>query len=932
MSDAAGVFVGRAWERGIVEAAVRAARDGTGRVLLIAGEPGVGKTRVAQWAASAAAAAGVRSGWGWASEDEGSPPYWPFRQAMRGIDGVGPVVFDVAAPDRRAESVAQERFRLFEEVAGALRAAAEPRGLLLVLDDMQWADPASLGLLVHLARGLADSRLFLLVNYRDTETSGTQPLLDALAALTREATVSRLHLQGLSEPEVAEQLADVTGWTMPGPVAAAVSARTRGNPFFVRELGRVLAASLDGTLPDSVRDAVRGRLAGLTAACRTLIAAAAALGSEFDSAALAGVTGRDLNRVFAALDEATAAGIIGPDLRFTHDLIREAARLEVPTATRSELHHAMAEYLAGLTDADRRAREIAHHRLEALPAGDPAVAVGAARQAAVEAMAHLAWEEADGLLARAIAGAPAPPEVRCELLIARAEAQVRAYDIEGSRSSLLAAAEIGRARGDGLAIARAVLTMEGVSDFTWDETWQSMRQEALAAIPPGDSGLRARLLAMLVVADMWHSPGDAKSRAAESLSMAERVGDRRAVVEALRASQIANSGPDGARLRKSLGDRLLTIGASGGDDDARLWGHLWRFDALAQLGDVDSAEAECDQVDAVAVRLRSPLARWHALRCRGTIAAARGRFTDALTIGRQAEAVARQSGHAGSLAPSLGFLVMVQAHLGHFDEIRDPALSFHAGSVVTAAMGAIQARWRLAVGDRAEAERLYRKLPPPTAIPPFLLLTTLAAMAELAAEFGDKPTAAQVHELLAPHADLFVCGGAGAILIEGSVRCALGIAAAATGRLDEAIRHLRSAADVNERAGLPGCAATARLQLARALRRRRPGDRDEAGALAVSAGAIASELGMVPLRAAADRFLAGLAGRGDSGLSQREAQVAAYVAQGLTNRQIAAAEHISERTVETHIRHIFTKLGLATRAQLAAWQAAGGERFRTAGQ
>src|SRR5260221_592630 len=180
----------------------------------------------------------------------------------------------------------------------------------------------------------------------------------------------------------------------------------------------------------------------------------------------------------------------------------------------------------------------------------------------------------------------------------------------------------------------------------------------------------------------------------------------------------------------------------------------------------------------------------------------------------------------------------------------------------------------------------------------------------------------------APPGALFVCGGAGAILIEGSARCALGIAAAASGRLDDAIRHLRVAVEVNEGVGLPGCAAFARLHLARALSRRRPGDRDEAAALATSAGAVAGDLGMVPLRAAADRFLAVLAGRGGGGLSQREAQVAAYVAQGLTNRQIAAAEHISERTVETHIRHIFSKLGFATLPQLPTWHAAGGGRGR----
>lgn len=931
MDGAAGALVGRARERGAVEAAAHAACDGAGGVLLVSGEPGVGKTRLAGWAAGVAAAAGMRRGWGGASEDEGSPPYWPFRQAMRGVDGIGPAVFDVALPDRRAETVAQERFRLFEAVADVLRAAAEPAGLLLVLDDMQWADPASFGLLVHLARGLADSRLFVMVNYRDTETSGRQPLLNALAALTREATVTRLHLEGLSEPEVAEQLSQVTGWAVPGSVAAAVCARTRGNPFFVRELGRVLAESSDGALPDGVRDAVRGRLGRLTPACRSLVASAAVLGAQLDPAALAGATGRDLDVVLAAVDEASTAGIIGPDRRFAHDIIREAARTDVPTATRLALHHAMAEHLAGRADADRRAAEIAHHRLEALPAGDPVAAVGAARRASAEAMAHLAWEQADGFLRRALDGAGAPPDVRCELLIARAEAQVRGYDIEGSRTSVLAAAEIGRARGDAATIAHAVLTMEGVSDVLWDGTWQGLCREALAGIPAGDSAVRARLLAMLVVADTWRSLADAKPRALEALTMAERVGERRAVVEALRASQIAHSGPNGASHRLAFGDRLLVIGADG-DDDARLWGHLWRFDALAQLGEVDGAEAEAGDIDAAAARLRSPLARWHALRCRGTIAAARGRFTDALACGRQAEALARRSGHAGSLAPSLGFLAVVQAHLGDFDGIQDPALSVHAASIVTTSMRAIQGRWRLAIGDRGEAERLYHTLPSPAAVPPFLLLTTLAAMAELAAEFGDKVVAAQVHELLAPYADLFVCGGAGAILIEGSVRCALGIAAAAIGRLDDAVRDLRTAVEVNERAGLPGCAAIAKLQLARALNRRRPADRDEAAALATSTAAVAGDLGMVPLRAAADRFLAVLAGRGDGGLSQREAQVAAYVAQGLTNRQIAAAEHISERTVETHVRHIFTKLGFATRAQLAAWQATGGERVRTPGQ
>ncbi len=182
--------------------------------------------------------------------------------------------------------------------------------------------------------------------------------------------------------------------------------------------------------------------------------------------------------------------------------------------------------------------------------------------------------------------------------------------------------------------------------------------------------------------------------------------------------------------------------------------------------------------------------------------------------------------------PSLGFLAAVHADLGD-TRPADPQLPTGYRGGPSVSMRAIEARSALRFGDRGEAERIYHTLPPPADIPPFLLLTTLAAMAELAAEFGDKAAAAQAHDLLAPHADLFVCGGAGAILIEGSARCALGIAAAAIGRLDDAIRDLRTAV---------------------------------------------------------------------------------------------------ERTVETHIRHIFTKLGFATRAQLAAWQATGGAQVRTPDQ
>jgi DNA-binding CsgD family transcriptional regulator/tetratricopeptide (TPR) repeat protein len=920
-----GHFVGRQRERAQLDARLAAAHAGAGQLVLVAGEPGVGKTRLADEATGTARRLGFATAWGRATDEAGSPPYWPFRQVLRALRGGGRVPSDVdLLGPRRGERPADERFALFEAVSDTLAAAAAPDGLLVVLDDVQWADPASLLLLVHLARGLDGARLAVVATYRDTETAGQDAVRAALAAMAREPAVTRIRLSGLDEAEVATQLAGVTGWAVPPSVAAAVCHRARGNPFFVAELGRLLAEPGDGTLPDGVRDAVRARLGRLSPGCRPVVSAAAVLGSDVDASTLAAATGRPLPGVLAALDEATAAGIL-TDLRFTHDLIRESARLEVPTTHRHVLHARAAEHLGGRADADRRVAEIAHHWLESLPSGDSAAAVRWAEKAAAQASAQFAWEEADALYRRALEAASGPgftPRERGELLLCRAEAQVRGYGVDGARESLLAAVAIGRELGDPMTLARAVLTMEGLSDFRWDDVGRALCEEALAGFPAQDSAVRARLLAKLVVFESWHALDKAEPLSREALAMAERVGDRKALVEALRARQMVRSGPDGVTDRLALGDRLVRAGADG-DPDAVLWGRMWRFDAMAQLGDLDGAEAELIPIDAVADRMRSPLARWHATRARATIAMARGRFEAARSLGEQAEALVRRAGHTGALMPSIGFLTTLWLMTGDGERAPDENLLANVSSVAGGALRATTAFWRIAAGDHDGARRLYRTLPTLEALPPFVLLPGVAATAELAAELGDAERAAQAYRMLLPYADLFVCGGAGVVVVTGSARRPLGVAAAALGRLDEAVSHLRAALAADERAGTRPYAAMDRFELARVLaRRRRPGDRDEAAALAAAATAAADRLGMAPLLRRARELAGSLSGRVPGPLTARERQIAELVAQGLTNRQIAAAEHISERTVETHVQHVLGKLGFATRTQIATWVAA----------
>ncbi|MFD0585509.1 ATP-binding protein [Dactylosporangium darangshiense] len=892
-------FVGRERERALLTERLRGARDGAGRVVLIGGEPGVGKTRLAQEAAGVATGLGMFCAAGRAADDDGSPPLHAVRQVLQAIGAAGEIDAGGRAPD--------EPFRRNAAVVEAIAAAGAARGgLFVLLDDVQWADPGSLRLLVHLARNIAREPVAVVATYRDSEPAPA--LRDALAALAREPIVDRIALEGLSEDEVGVQLNAVAGFAVPACVAAAVHRRTRGNPFFVGELGAQLArrevTDADG-LPAGVRDAVRARLNRLGGDARAVAHAAAVVGAAAEPALLAAVTGLPLAGVLAAVDEARAARIL--DGRgFTHDLIREAAAAEVPTTQRLSLHAAAAETLLPGGDAAR----IAHHLLESLPLGDAASAAAWARRAGDLAVEKHIWEEAAQWYGRAAdAGIPE----RVDVLLARARAQMRAYDIDGARTSLLAAADLARAEGNGEALAEAVLVMEGVSDFLWDPIGHSLTNEALAALPDGDSGLRARLLAGLVVMDVWRVPGDAGRRSLDALGMAERVGDRRALVEALRARQFACSGPDGAEERLALGDRLLAMGAA--DDDAAMWGRLWRFDAFAQMGQMHAVAGEAAALAALAEQTRSPLCRWHTLRCRAAIAHARGRYREAIALGEEAIELNRRSGHVGSMLPSVGFLMGVQATIGDFEREPEQIVLQYLHEAPSWGMRGMLANWLLSAGREQEARDWYTGLPDVEQVPAFVRLPAASGLIGLAVAFGDTERIERLYDAMLPHADRFVCGGAGVVVIEGPTRLPLGIGASALGRHAEAEAHLRAAIAEAERAGMPGAAATARYRLAHALLAAGGGEA-EAAVLARAAESAAGALGMRPLEAAAASLVAE---RPRSALTRREEEIAGLVAQGLTSRAIAARLHLSERTVETHVQHILTKLGLANRTQLATW-------------
>ncbi|MEV4316849.1 AAA family ATPase [Actinocrispum sp. NPDC049592] len=906
-------LVGRRAEVELLGDRRAAAFAGSGQVVLVAGEPGIGKTRLAQ-------ELGATAVWGRAVQDDGSPPYWPFRQVLRTLATRHPagqltsdlalIAPEVGAGPTRPITSAEERFRVFEAVTEYLVTAAEADGLLIVLDDVHWADPPTLHLLVHLARSIRSSKLLILAAYRDTEAH--EAMSETLASLSREDTVTRIRLRGLTEAEVATQLAGLTGAPVADDVAAKVTRQSHGNPFFVAELGRLIHGTDE--LPDAVRDAVRARLKALS---DHEVLRAGSLLASLDPGVLAEVLQRPLAEVLSALDEAAQAGLVD-GRRFVHDLVREAARLDLPTALRLDLHRRIAVHFGQRGDSGTRVAEIAHHWLESLPAGDPVKAAEWAERAADMAMAQLAWENASILYSRTLAAFPdLKPRARASLLCRLGIARLRRFDVIGGEEALREAAASAREAGDSNALAEVALAMEAMSSAEWNNTGKALCDEALAALPRDDNPLRSRLLAQRAAEGAFTGAPEVDELSREALGIAGRTGDPQALRSALRARQLACSGPDGVHERLSLADRMLALGVADDDAEALLWGRMWRFDAYCQLGRLDDAEAQLAAIGEAAARIRTAVAQWHHVRAQAAIAHARGNFERARELADTALDLVKDTG--GSVVTQVTVTVvatvagMTGDEAGVLEEYGERYL-FHPPEIVASLIGG----WHASCGRLDIARRCYHPQQVHDVIGGMRFLPVMAGLVVLATTFEDKATAQAAYERLLPYGELITCGGAGVVTLNGAVHGVLGLAAAAVGRLDDAVRHYRQALVVNERSGMRPHVATVGLDLARVLiRRRRPGDRDEALALATSVAAQAEALGMRPLLAQARE----LTGNSSDPLSKREQEIAVLVGQGLTNRQIAAATHISVRTVETHVQHILAKLGLSTRTQIAAWAA-----------
>ncbi|HXM56392.1 MAG TPA: AAA family ATPase, partial [Candidatus Dormibacteraeota bacterium] len=614
-------FVGREDELAALTADLETALGGSGGVVLLGGEPGIGKTRLVEELAARAAARGALALWGRCWEGEGAPAFWPWVQVVRAyvqasdaaalredmaagaadIAQLVPAVHDrlPGLPEPPASEPDAARFRLFDSLAGFLRAAAARRPLVVVLDDLHYADAPSLALLRFVGGELEPAGPLVVGTYRDTEVDRGHPLMVTLADLARGQRRRRLLLRGLDPREVASFVALVAGVEPSPELAAALHVATDGNPFFVTEIVRLLAGQgriglaaagpglLEAGLPEGVKAVVAARLGRLSQPCQMMLEVAAVIGREFDLGVLQPASGVDGEEALGLLEEAEAARVVGAvpgalgRWRFAHALVREVLYEGLPAARRVWLHGRAGEALEAVHGADPgpHLAELAHHFVAAAPGGQVARAVRVATLAGRRALDLLAWEEAADLFERALAAlelAERPDQrQRCELRLAIGEARMAAGEVPVARAAYHRAGELARQIGAPEALARAALGLSlVVPGGVVDPVEVALLEEAREALVGADGPLRARVLARLARALTFTSEAERRlALSEEAVALARRLGDDATLAAVLFDRHMAIWGADPPAttderlamatevvvLAERLGDRAMAL-------------------------------------------------------------------------------------------------------------------------------------------------------------------------------------------------------------------------------------------------------------------------------------------------------------------------------------------------------------------------------------
>jgi DNA-binding SARP family transcriptional activator/tetratricopeptide (TPR) repeat protein len=832
-------FVGRERE---LELLLRWGRERR-RLALISGDPGAGKTRLMFELGRVTSSEGVYVLFG-RCQREPLAPYEPFVQALRehvarvGSATVAPLAGDelarllpelrVAQPPQPAGEVAEAaRLRLFEGVRATIEHAARRRPVMLLLDDLHWADSSTVLLLAHLVRAQFSETVTIFGAYRPSELGSAQPLWGTLAELEREREVLTIELGGLDLAATASIIEGLIEVEPDQSLVEHVLQQTLGNAFFVEQLAghlhdtgalidrddhAVLGAPAVGA-PSGVRSLVRGRVQRLGDAAGAALELAAVLGAEFSLPLLRRTGEIEEGRLLEGLEAAETAGLIvavpGRPGRwmFKHALVRASIYEQLTDLRRGRLHSHIAD---ALEQVGADPAELAHHAFAARGVDGPARAIRTSRLAAQEALSGLAYEEAAGHWQRALQALEqdtgSTSGERCELLLALGEAQARAGDPVAEATFRTAE---GRARelGEAELVARAVLGRcgVGVTIVGLDAARAGALEEALDLLGEGSPALRARVLARLAI-ELYYAPGRARADplSAEAIKLARRAEDPEALLVALSSRHVALWTPDGLDDRLAVAEEMIALARNHGRAEHELQGRNWLCADLCEAGQIDRFETEAGEHARLATRLRLPNYMWYEPLWQASLAALRADWDRAERLIAQAEQAGTDAGDRN--APLFGWGLRAAMRLARHqftDEDLEKIERQIGESPASSAWRCMRCLFAAQGGriDRANEDLDWLAADGFAALPRDAnWLPAMFELTESVCLLGDRARAAQLYRLLLPYGDRHISAMRGTVSW-GSGQTVLGRLASTVGNLDQAAQHFEAALGLERRWG-----------------------------------------------------------------------------------------------------------------------------------
>jgi len=963
-------FAGRTHELATLRALLpRSAGEGR-RAALVAGEPGSGKSRLVRELARDVAGEGAIVLYGDCDGVVGSP-YGPFAAALehlvrhadpevlrghlaaagadltRLLPGLEARIGALPAPV--AADADTERHRLHTAVTDLLVGVSSETPVLVVLEDVHWADTSTLLLLRHLVRSGAAARLLLVATFRDAEADVPAELEETLVDVYRTEGVVRIRLGGLSHDEIAEFVRLATGVEPAPELRAALEDLTGGNAFLVTELWRELldagaieigpggarlvrpAAELGA--PTTVREVVSQRLVRLSREANEALALAAVAGAEFelDTVRRAGIVDEGL--VLGAVDEAVGSGLLveepGPRIayRFAHELVRRAVTERLSAARKAELHLLVAEALeATRPPGDSRAvlAALAHHYAAAAAVGGVERAVDYNLLAADSAADALAFGEAEARFRVALELGIRDAGERVDVMLRLGDACHRAGHADAALDAFTRASELARSLGNPDALARAAI---GFEEAAWrpamhDAASVERLEEAAAALGKEDSELGALVLRGLARAlELRGEPSSAELARNDSIAMSRRRADQRTLGATLATAYWAR----GSSTNEDVNGMLLEareIGRELADVEIESEALSWLAPSYVVLCDHDAARDTIAQLFTIARRLSQPfllhVAEHYAAAlalCDGGLAEAEGAVRRSQEWGRlltgrnasgthaiQTFGLRREQGRLAELAPVVRLLDA---------ETREGAWG--------PGLAALLAELGMESEARAELHRILDE--GIGSLRPSLWLASLVYLADACAALDDAEAAAVLYPELAVYSGSNVMIGH-LVACYGAMDRYLGTTAAALGDWDRAEEHFRAALALNTRLGARTWLAHTAFGYARMLLARNAGDdRSHARAQLGLALGLAQTIGLPALERRAAELGADVepAATLPDGLSPREVEILVELTRGRSNREIGRALHISEHTAANHIRSILRKTRCANRTEAAGY-------------